>query len=297
MRHIAQLHYKVYGERLSTEFFRKKYNTIYTGKSPIGYIAYTVEGKPVAAFAFLPCFIKYENRLLLAGQAADAMTLREHQKKGLFVEMVNRIMNDCNEQGVDLLFGFPNQFSYEIMMQKFGWKETERLLNFTISVRASMSAALLKRLPVLKGLYAVYKEKVLAQYTLLLNGVDNSVIREGYAGIDRSGEYFDYKGYTGSIVVKAGEGRVWLKVKDAAYIGDIERRGEDIETIVSVLKELAGKLGIKAIYFQASGSVGLAKAFAELYEGVPAFNMIYKVLRGDIDADKIKFTFADADVF
>ena len=75
---LEKLYAAVYKKKSPPSYFLKKYDTAYTGISYIGYIAYK-ENLPIAFYGVIPCFIQYENRLILSAQSADTMTHPGHR--------------------------------------------------------------------------------------------------------------------------------------------------------------------------------------------------------------------------
>src|SRR4029077_2199837 len=87
LKDLAMLHSEVYGTPINENYFLKKYDTAYTGLENVGYIAYSSEGKPVAYYGVIPCFIEHKNEVMLAAQSADTMTHPGYRYKGMFVEL------------------------------------------------------------------------------------------------------------------------------------------------------------------------------------------------------------------
>src|ERR1041385_7806354 len=90
-------------------FFQKKYDTAWTGKKFIGYIAFADDGQPAASYAVLPCFIRQGAQKHLAAQIVDVITHPAHRLKGLFVETATRTHQLAKAEGIKYLLGFPNQ--------------------------------------------------------------------------------------------------------------------------------------------------------------------------------------------
>src|SRR2546423_1181016 len=136
LKDVETLYKAVYGYNRPKDYSLKKYNTTYTGVRYIGYIAYNRENIPVAYFGMIPCFIQYNDTIILAAQACDAMTLSQYRYKGFFVELVKNTVDLCRSTGIQLLFGFPNQNSYYGLVHKSGWKMIECMERFSIPVES-----------------------------------------------------------------------------------------------------------------------------------------------------------------
>src|SRR5882757_11194374 len=153
---VEELYKAVYGSARPAYFFQKKYDTAYTGTEYLGYIAYNRQEMAIAYYGVMPCFVQYDNKIILSAQSGDTMTHPQYRNKGLFVELCNRTVELCKEEGVRFLFGFPNQNSYPGFVNKLGWLTMEEMECFCLPVSAVPLASLSNRLPFLKGIYRFY---------------------------------------------------------------------------------------------------------------------------------------------
>lgn len=294
---VAELHGIVYGKKAPANYFENKYNTAYTGAQFVGYIAYSNQNVPIAFYAVIPCFLNYNGRQVLSAQSADTMTNPNYRFKGLFVELSNITFRLCRQQGIALIFGFPNQNSYHGAVNKLGWQITETLNYFTIAASRFSLEGLAAKHPFFKNLYAAYTRQVLKKHLLPQNGIANSLIAEGFAGVDRSAEYLAYKTYSHTQVVKLGGATVWLKINNGLTIGDILVNPNDFDATISELKTLARKLGLKQVVLQTSPASRLYTLLAKNYLPSPSFPVLFQDLDSGLDLSCIKFAFADIDIF
>src|SRR4051812_37139083 len=100
LKDLEILYKAVHHQKLSKSYLLKKYNTAYTGAQYIGYIAYDREKIAVAYFGVIPCFIQFNDRIILSAQAADAMTHPEYRYKGFFVELAKKTFDLCRTTGI-----------------------------------------------------------------------------------------------------------------------------------------------------------------------------------------------------
>src|SRR5882672_9602253 len=124
LKDMESLYKAVYGIAAPENYFLKKYDTAYTGAEYLGYIAYNKENIAVAYYGVMPCFIQYNNEIILAAQSGDTMTHPGFRYKGMFVELSKITFELCREVGIRFIFGFPNQNSYHGAVNKLGWKLT-----------------------------------------------------------------------------------------------------------------------------------------------------------------------------
>jgi len=294
---LDQLHHAVYKKQHPNGYFTKKYDTAYTGTEYIGYIAYNKNQNPIAFYGVIPCFLRYQNQLFLAAQSADTMTHPQYRFKGLFVQLADITFDLAREEGISLIFGFPNQNSLHGFLVNLKWQLTEMMDCYIIPVGTIPGERIAKRLPFVAGLYEKYQNYMLKKYLVDAKGVENSVLKDNYAGVNRNAHYFNYRTYHNTRVIRIGKSLLWIKIKSGLIIGDISCDMEDFENMMAKLYKLAFRLGLQCIQFHTSRQTRLSTLFAERYEAVPSFYILFKDLGSNIPLEKIKFTFADIDTF
>jgi hypothetical protein len=293
---VEKLHTGVYGKVPPPGLFSMKYDTAFTGIQHIGFVAYNGQ-LPIAFYAVIPCFLKIDDEIVLVAQSADTMTHPEYRTKGLFVELAMITYQLCENSGIRLVFGFPNQNSLPGFINKLGWKMTERMDCFIITAAKFSLSAFLKKIPVLKNWYAGLQQRLLRKYVIQQQGIANSVLNDGYAGVCRDNRYLKYKTYSDTHIIKIDNATLWIKMSSILLIGDISIIPEDFEDMMNKLKKLTRKMGLKEIHFHASPGTTLHSLFAKNIKSIPSFPVIFKDLAGGVPIDKIKFTSADIDTF
>jgi hypothetical protein len=295
---VEKLHEAVYKNAPAPGYFFKKYDTAYTGVEYAGFIAYNDEKIAVAYYGVIPCFIKYGKQIMLAAQSADTMTHPQYRYKGMFVELSNLTFELCGELGIRLVFGFPNQNSYHGAVNKLGWKMTHRMDYFSIPVKGLRLESLCSKLIFLKKLYELYRQSVLKKYICPLRGVQTSAEEEGFATVYRSEDYLQYKGYSQSQVIRLDNTLIWIKGKQGLMIGDIEGIDENNFTFVmEKLISITRKLGVRQVQFHCSPGTKLHFLFTAYCDPSPSYHALFQDFGSPIPPEKIKFTFADIDVF
>jgi hypothetical protein len=294
---VEKLHTAVYDKVPAPGMFFKKYNTTFTGLMYTGFIAYDQSNMPVAFYGVIPCYINLEGERILAAQSADTMTHPDFRNRGLFVELANLTFKLCRNEGIRVLFGFPNQNSLPGFIGKLGWQTTERMDCFIIPSGSFSWPMVMRKLSFLKGAYLAYREKQIEKYALKQNGIINSVIADGFAGVERDKKYLAYKTYNRTYVIKINAAIIWIKTNHELLIGDMLVEPKDFDEAIAELKKLALKLGLSEIHFQASPCTVLHGLFAERFKSIPSFPVIFKVFDDGLKTDQIKFTSADIDTF
>lgn len=297
IRDLERLYKAVYKTAPPENYYQNKYNTAYTGVEHIGYLAYNLQGLPIAYYGVMPCFIQYKGEIILSAQSGDTMTHPEFRNRGLFVELAEVTFELCRENGIPFIFGFPNQNSYHGFVQKLGWQVTETMECFSLSVMTLPIAAATQKFKWIKPLYKQYSRFVVKRYRTTETGLPNSILNEGFGGVYRDKNYLQYKTYGNTFVLQISKAKVWVKINNALMIGDLDLAGEDFEKTMAVIRQIALKLGIKQIYFQACVNTQLHTLFKQRFKSIPSYPVIFKDLGTDISFEQIKFTFADIDIF
>ena len=287
---VAKLHAEVYPVAQPLNYFQKKYDTAFTKIENVGFLAYDKDQRPAAYYGVIPCFIQFGDKIVLAAQSGDTMTHPRHRGKGLVVKLSNITFDLCKELGIQLLFGFPNQDFYPIMIKHLQWKETEKLNRFEVRVNRSLKRFLFKT-------SQERKEAILLKMLLSKNGIGNSVIADGFGGISKDEAFFNYKTFSKTYVLKISGAEVWVKITDQLIIGDVNIVRKDPLLFFSEIKALAKKLGVAKISFQASPGCSMHDFFAAHYKPIPSFPVLFQDFGSGIPIEKIKFTFSDIDIF
>lgn len=290
MEDLGALYKDVYKTFRPTHYFFQKYNTAYTGIENAGFIAYGTDKKPVAFCGAVPCFIQYEKKLVLAAQCTDTMTHPKHRNKGLFAKVSAVLYEFCRESGIKLLFKFPNQNAYPVAVSFPGWTETERMSRFSIQVDTVWERAFFK-------VAGKSHKKIISNIISGQPDFHNSVIANGYAGVYRDEAYMSYKACSNTYLVNITSASLWLKAAGELIIGDIMLMANDDKYFFDEIKTLARNLKLPSISFQISGSGRLHDLFAGSYKAIPSFPVLIKDFGSGLPPEKIKFTFADIDIF
>lgn len=294
---LEKLHHEVYGRFNPPGYYTKKYDTSYTGVQHVGYIAFNERHNPIAYYGVIPCFIRYGDQLYLAAQSADTMTHPKYQFKGLFVQLANLTFDLCKEEGISLVFGFPNQNSLHGFLVRLKWQMTETLAHYNIPTGIISLEGIVRRIPFLKKMYEHYQQYVLRNHLVSKKGIDNAVFKEGFAGVNRNALYLNYKMYNNTQVIKIGDALLWIKIKNGLIVGDVNCPSGEFDSMLLELKKLAMKLGLKSIQFHTSHQTRLSWLLSSRYPAEPSFYVLFKDFGSRIPLDKIKFTYADVDTF
>ena len=159
---VEKLHTSVYGRVPAENFFAKKYNTAFTGAECIGYIAYDQQ-MPIAFYGVIPCFLQINGESILSAQSADTMTHPDYRNRGLFTELAERTYQLCIEEGIRLVFGFPNQNSLPGFVNKLGWEIAGLMDCFILETGKYSWQRLFRKLPAFIDRFMKYQQNLLKQ--------------------------------------------------------------------------------------------------------------------------------------
>jgi len=294
---LAKLYRSVYGRSAAKVFFAKKYATAYTGKQYIGFIAYATNGEPVGYYGVIPCMVLYAGQRMLAAQSADTMTHPQYRFKGLFVTLANLCYDLCRNEGITLVFGFPNQHSYHGAVQKLGWQLTDTMDCFIIPVKTIAAEKIMNRLSLLRPIYHRYARFLLKKQCLPAKQVPDNFPAEGFNGVCRDEAYMRYKTYQENWLLRAGEAIVWVKIQNGLLIGDMKLGQDDFDDTIRAVKRLAIKLGLTQLQFHISPGTEVHRLFIGKYDAMPSFPVLFRDLGFNRPLDAFKFSSADIDIF
>jgi len=296
---LIPIYQQAFGICITSDKLRLKQDTSVFGPSFVGYIAYAENNEPAAFYGVFPCLLEYKGQKYLVAQSGDTMTHPAHTGKGLFTQLALKTYEYCKENGIHLVFGFPNQNSYPGFVKKLGWVHFDDMEVYTIRAPGfswyrirkylKLSDALHKR----RGNRILNKQKPGKPFTSSCQSEDVPVI-------DHSADFFKYKTYEKNYLLNIEGLNVWLKFDtDFLYVGDIEKSSEEKTLrVIRALKSLARRMFIPHIRFQGSTGTPLSQFFAKHGQKMEAKHPIGGVHFGhEIPLEKIKFTMADNDTF
>jgi len=294
---LYKLYAAVYSHQQSPGYFETKYDTAYTGVQYTGFIAYNNHHEAVAYYGVIPCFIKYEGKLILAAQSTDTMVHPWYLHEGLFAQLGRLTTKLCSHEGIKIIFSFPNQNSVE-GLTGLDWETNENMELYLIPVETIPLENIVEHTPWLGRLYKEYQHQVLKKYLIPQKGIQNSVLNDGFAGVNRDSVYLDHKDCHDTQVLRIGKALLWVKIKSNTFIiGDIICADKDFDNIMQKVHKMASLLGLNQVQFQTSPDTKASGLFSKRYHFIPSFPIMFKTFVRNISPDKIKFTFADIDAF
>ncbi len=295
---LVRLYQDAFKQDTTIAYYQNKFNTDYLGVKHLGYIAYDEKNEPAAFYGVFPYMMEYNGIKILGAQSGDTMTHPNHKGKGLF-KTLGKMTNELAKQnGIQLMFGLPNQFSYHGLVKSLQWTHVDDMVNYKFKTFTLPLSAICKRLPFLLPLYDLYVEVVLKRIKKRGAFFKSSAISNEFGGVSRDEAFYNYKKFYNNHLLRLGDHNIWIKIDGSLFVGDIEyKEGTDINLLISEIKKLAFLLGcIEVVFPLCAGtkwdmclksvlpqSKGLALCLIDLQSGLPL--------------DKFRFTAADFDTF
>jgi len=277
LSHLYTLHEAVYNKPARPGYYHEKYDTAYTGAQPVGYIALQNDC-PAACCSAIPYRVSVQGKTILAAQLCDGMTHPAHRHKGLFLQVINRIVAMTREQGIHFLFGFPNQNSYPAFIKHLDFTHAQTMNRYTFTFGDSLYKKIYRRLI----------SSVPGQAT-----ITNPLLQEGYDGLIYDADLIKYRRYNMNCIRQINEAAVWMNRSGDRIIGAVSIAA----SLDDLLRYLKKKEKAASATFIISSGAQLDGALSSRTRPQPGFEVITKNLSGRYQLDKLKFQFADLDIF
>ena len=287
------------GREFDLDVLRRKYSCEHGGLAGFAYVAFAESGEAAGSVGLLPWPARYGAWVETAGQLVDVATATAHRGRGLFVALADKARELCEAAGVGFLFGFPNADAYPIWINKLGFEHVDDLLEYRLPVRTLWAERLARRTGALARIHEGYVRRASRTYAPKEPVLENSLLGEGFAGIERNRAFHAYKAsFDGARVLDLDGGRVWLKVRNGLFVGDLEAASpEDLDRSARALVRLSRRLGIHQIVFQASKDTRFTRFCSHRFQTSSTLPVIYRSLDSKIPKEKLRFTFGDLDNF
>lgn len=281
LKDLYTLFAAVYTKHAPKNYFERKYDTAYTGLAYIGYLAY-LDHVPVAYYGVIPTLISIRQQKVLAAQSCDTMTHPAHQKKGLFVKLAKQTVELAKQEGIHLIFGFPNQNSYPGFIKHLGFTHSDTMHRYTIRFSNTPFKLLLRKLG-------------LTGSTRNTEPVANILLQEGYDGVIYDQAYRTYKSYNTNTVIGTAEQRFWVNLPKGGWIGALAPLNKELFS--QTLRNLENLTKASSITFMVSPGTGLDTALSKSRKAEKGFAVIIRNLSGKYETSRLKFQFSDIDIF
>ena len=298
---LQKMQHSCYGNSHTTTEFNNKYDTDIFGLKNIGFIAKDENGNSAAFYGVFPITILYESKHYLAAQSGDTMTLPEHRKKGLFVALAKETYQLAYENGVKLVFGFPNQNSYPGFKNKLEWHFNGFMQKFTINSQAIPLCELSHKFKFLRKWFEAYSHKKLRKYLIEPNANNIKEFNFSYAKglVIKDERFFHYKLRNKNVFLISINGyKMLIKVSDHLHIGEIAKFDlKEIDSLIATIKRLSTKLGCKKAIILTSQNHWLFNTLQTKLDCEQSLPIGFYTYDNTFETESIQFCHADYDTF
>jgi GNAT superfamily N-acetyltransferase len=276
---LANLYRDVYHKTCSKNYFLRKYNTTYIGHSHLGYIALHHQ-RAVAFVGLVPTFISIRSQRVLGAQLTDAMTIEGFRGQGLFQALMSHTLDLAKTLSIDIIFVFPNQRSYPIVIKHFDFTYFQTMHLYQIQF---------------KGYWKKAITRALFNAPTYLGGFNNILLKYGYDGIIYDQDYLMYKYYNKNFIYQQSAYNTWWNLNNKTWLGAIEISGED--TLQNMMSHTEKQMGLSSLTYMVSPDNPVDTLFSNIKDPQLAFPILIKNITNVYEIDQLKFQLADIDIF
>ncbi len=172
--------------------------------------AVTKNGYDAAVYSVYRVKYRINNIIIDAAQSLDTLTDTNHRGKFLFTTLAEIVYEECQKQGVQFVFGFPNKFSEPIFSKRLKWESMQHPpyliyinnLSYPIKKKYGLDVFIPNflshtLLTINKIKNIKYKNKSYISNEIKEHEYDllwHQVVEEGnYIGIDKTSEYISWR--------------------------------------------------------------------------------------------------------
>lgn len=281
---------------ISVDYLKRKYNTSYTGKTYFAHFAYASDGSPAAFFCLFPCFIRIDGEKKLAGQSADIITHKDHQRKGLFGILGKATEELAKNEGMNYLFAFPNSNSFPGFSRSLKWHHTGNFHLYILPANGIPFYRILHKLR-LGFFYSIWKNIILRFY---------QTKDASFTGADfcteknvcwRDISFTSYKKYNNSFICQLNGFKVWAKIDGSLIVGDISELVNNSSSIIPEISKLCRKLGLDNFQIEVTDGSYYDQILKKNYPFVEGVPIVFKNLNNTNEKLSLTYSGVDADVF
>ncbi len=281
------------------DYFINKNKTESFGEPNLGYVAYHKQTNEPSAFygVYAHPYI-YNNQHYYVVQSGDTMTHKNHGGKGLFTLLGKLTYKLAQEKGVQMVYGFPNDNSYPGFTKKLLWTHRDNISVYKFKVFTFPLLKIAKKVKFFNFIYHPYLKLINSFFKPTVASFQNSVIETNKGSIEHSNEFFKYKKFNGSFIVKVANTHVWLKPDGFLFIGDIEStNSNDFIKIIKGIKQYAILIGADVLQIGFSPNSFWNKQLSENYSSVKGAAFGYLLFDQKFPIESFEYTQADLDTF
>jgi hypothetical protein len=301
LHNLIFLYQECFNVRINLDFLKKKYNTAPFGAAYVGYIAFEKETREVAGYyGVFPVLAKTSmKRNLLIAQSGDTMTHPRHQGRGLFTSLARMTYSLAGKEGINFVFGFPNENSYPGFKKKLKWEFYHNINHYAIKTGGLPFDKLFKKVARFYGMYEKFFRNKLKDY-LVQDTFGNSLERQSpdHGFILHDEVFFKYKTFYPSYTIKINKVLCVVKIDGRLWVGDVEYCSR--ETFIDIVDELillAKRIGCSSVHFSVSEGTSYDNILKERFEVKSKIRAGYLNITGTVDPSEFVYQALDFDTY
>lgn len=293
---IVNLLNTTFRAKFKVDLLQKKYATEFLGAKNIAYIAFDGDLAVCYHIALLVALI-HQGKTYLSTQSCDAATHPNYEKRGLWVALNHDVFAHFEKEKIAGIFGFPNQNTHPIVVNKLAYQEAEKLRHYQINIHKIPFGSIFRRLKLGKlirqlALKSFKKHQI---PPIPFSSFDDKT----HLIVNRTPAYLAYKTKMGSFFIELHSTVFWIKIKNGSlFIGDLKTPSETFfDKAMTTLKSLCFWIGLKSIIFQTHTGSFEESLFALRYESSEVSPTTFRAFDDTIPFHLFKCTYADLDTF
>jgi hypothetical protein len=275
----------------------KKYQTGFCGKEMFGYFAYAENGDPAAFYGIFPSFVKMQGIKTLAAQTGDVITHKDHQRKGLFIQVAEKTAELAKDSGIELLWGVPNNNSSPGFLKHLHWKETNKMRVFSIAVKGIPFYRIMNKLK-LNRYYSQWILSIEKKYYFNREFFIGPIMRGSDDSLWKDADFNQYKNYSSSFFINFKGLSIWAKAEGVLFIGDMENPLNLLPSqVLEIMKKLCRLVGLNSIQFEMSPNSYWHTQLEQVHQSVSGGPICFFPMSISSETFDIQLTGSDIDIF
>lgn len=295
------LYNQAFGINRSVSQIKKKYDTGMFGFKNIGFFALADNDTPAAFYGVFPIVMTINNKDYSVAQSGDTMTAPDHRGKGLFIKLAERTYKLSEEQGIKLIFGFPNENSFPGFQKKLKWQFHGNMQKFSFKNLGLPLSELSSKFNFLKTGYEKYCNLRLSKYKIALTEENISHFNHskstGY--IKKDLNFFNYKlNDPNNYLLKINGFYLLIKPVTHLIVGDIGYFSkEKVPNFLKTIKKMASILACRDAIIIVSKNHWLYELLKDIKPSTENLPIGFLPFSEIDNLHDISFTQADYDTF
>lgn len=279
---------------------KRKFDTSCFGIRDIGFFARDKDNNPAAYYGVFPMVVVNNGKDYVIAQSGDTMTDPDHRKKGLFVQLAKEAYDFAGTQGIDFIFGFPNEFSYPGFKNKLDWIFFGNMQEFSIKSSAIPLCELAKKYNFFRPFYSRLLKIRLAKYIVNINSESIKGFSHGKNEfyIKKDLNFFNYKKGENKFLVEINNFKFFFKAQTHLYIGEVAKFEESrIDDFILTLEKLTKLVQSRKLIMALSENHWLYSFMMKKMEPKESLPIGFYKYGNDFPFEKLILSMSDYDTF